>query len=204
MSKTWTFEGFAEHTNDIPDFPRGLLNSVFRDANDRLDGILVDHITTLLYGQGALKAIPPYKYFNIFRERAIFRPQDNLKFIFHAAQNGYEFAAGIDDNISHQGVSMEFDYSARLKFFMDYTHSRTVDVSRLIATNYTVDDAVDHHNVYSSLDYKINASTVLRSEYGVFGMGANTPLVPPYSTTTFSLPTLDTEHLFRVSLTGEF
>lgn len=204
MNDTWTFEGFAERTNDIPDFPRGLLNSAFRDASDRVDGLLVDHVTLLLYNQGALKAIPPYEYFNVFRERAIFRPHEDLKFILHAAQNEYDFAAGIDDNISHEGVSVEFDYSKQLKFFFDYTHSRTVDVPRLIATNYSQVDKAEHHNFYGSFDYKLNSSTVFRSEYGVFGLGFNSPKVTPYSTESFSLPTLDTEHLLRVSLTGEF
>ena len=203
-SEYWTFEGFYERTNDVPDFPRGLLNDAFRDANDRVDGLLIDHITTFLYGQRALDAIPPYDYFNIFRERIVFQPQPDLKFILHMAQNGYDFASGIDENVNHQGLSVEYDYSEKMKLFFDYTHSRVVDVPYLIASNYTREITRDHHNVYGSLDYKLNSATVFRAEYGVFGMGTNTPLVTPYSTTGFSLPTLDTEHLFRVSLTGDF
>lgn len=204
INAKWTAEGFYERTNDIPDFPRGLLNDVFRDANDRLDNLMVDHITSFLYNQGALDAIPPYRYFNIFRERLVFRPEEYLKFTLHMAQNGYKFAAGIDDNVNHEGISAEYEYSKKLSFFIDYTHSRVMDVPKLINTNYSVYETRDHHNVYGSMDYKINPSAVLRSEYGVFGMGSNTPLVTPYSVTTFSLPTLDTERLFRVSLTGEF
>lgn len=200
----WTFEGFYERTNDVPDFPRGLLNGAFRNSNDRIDGILIDRITTLLYGQRALGAVPPYDYFNIFRQRVVFKPEQYLKFTFHAAQNGYEFAGGIDDSVSHEGLSVEFDVTDRVKLFLDYTHSRVVDLPHFIASNYTAKVEEDHHNVYGSFDYKINSSTVFRAEYGVFGMGTNTPLVTPYSTTGFSLPTLDTEHLFRVSLTGDF
>ena len=200
----WTVEGYYEYTNDIPDFPRGILNGAFRDANDRIDGLLLDHVTTFLYGQRALGAVPPYDYFSIFRERVVFQPEENLKFTLHMAQNGYKPAAGIDDNVNHQGLSVEYGYSERLSFFADFTHSRILDIPKLIATNYTEAEVRDHYNVYGSFDYKINSSTVFRSEYGVFGMGSNTPQVTPYSVTSFSLPTVDTEHLFRVSLTGEF
>ncbi len=200
----WTFEGFYERTNDVPDFPRGLLNGAFRNSNDRLDGLLLDNVTTFLYGQRALDAIPPYDYFNVFRERIVFKAQDNLKFIVHMAQNGYKFAGGIDDNVNHEGLSIEFDPTDKVKLFFDYTHSRVVDLPHFVATQFTEEIVRDHHNLYTSLDYRINSSTVFRSEYGVFGMGANTPLVTPYSVTTFSLPTLDTEHLFRVSLNGDF
>lgn len=200
----WTFEGYYERTNDIPDFPRGLLNGAFRDANDRVDGLLIDRVTTFLFGQSRLGAAPPYDYFNIFRERILFKPQENLKFTLHLAQNEYKFAGGIDDNISHEGISVEFDASKRMKFFFDYTHSRVVDLPHFVATDFAEKVVRGHHNLYGSFDYRINSSAVFRSEYGVFGLGANSPQVTPYSVTTFSLPTLDTEHLFRVSLNGEF
>ncbi len=204
FNEQWTAEGFYEYTNDVPDFPRGILNGAFRDANDRIDGLLVDHVTTFLYGQRALGGIPPYDYFSIFRERLVWQPEKWLKFTLHAAQNGYDAAAGIDDNVNHEGLSVQFDFSERLSFFADFTHSRVLDVPQLIATNYTVSEMRDHYNFYGSFDYRISASTVFRGEYGVFGMGSNTPQVTPYSVTGFSLPAIDTEHLFRVSLTGDF
>jgi opacity protein-like surface antigen len=204
VNDQWTTEGFWEYTNNIPDFPRGLLNASFRDANDRIDGLLFDRITNLLYGQAALGAVPPYEFFHIVRERVIYSPQENLKFTFHAAQNGYKYAAAIDDNVNHQGLSISYDYSKKLSFFFDYTHSQMYNLSRLIDTNYTEQTYEGHHNIYASMDYRINASTVFRAEYGVFGLGLDAPLVSPYSVTSFSLPTLDTEHLFRVSLTGDF
>jgi|GEM_PF-1087539 len=204
INKQWTVEGIFERTNDVPDFPRGLLNGTFRDRNDVVEGILLDHVTTFLYGQSALEAVPPYNYFNIVRERIIYRPDDNVTFTFHAAQNGYKYAGGIDDTINHQGISVSFNAFKKCDFFFDYTHSMVVDVPRFIATNYNERVYESHHNVYSSVDYRINSGTVFRAEYGVFGMGSNAPLVNPYSTSGFSLPTIDTEHLFRVSLTGEF
>ncbi len=204
FNKQWTAEGFVERTNDLSDFPRGLLNSSFRDANDRVDGLLIDHVTNFLYSQGPLGGIPPYKYFTIVRERVIYKPEDRTTITFHAAQNSYKFAGGIDDNINHQGVSVTFKPNDKATFFMDYTHSMQIDLPRLIATSLTESDFGDHHNFYASVDYKLNASQLLRAEYGVFGMGSNTPLVTPYSTGTFSLPTIDTEHLLRVSLTGDF
>ncbi len=200
----WTAEGVYERSNDLSDFPRGLLNNTFRDANDRVDGLLIDHVTTFLYGQSALGAVPPYRYHNLWKERVIYKPEENLSFIFHAAQNGYKFAGGIDDNINHQGLSVSYAYSDRLSFFFDYTHSRQIDLPRLVATGYAQEVYDEHHNVYMSMDYRLNSSAIFRAEYGVFGMGSNTPQVNSYSTTSFSLPTIDTEHLFRVSLTGDF
>ncbi|MBI4431992.1 MAG: hypothetical protein HY592_00715 [Candidatus Omnitrophica bacterium] len=204
LNNQWTAEGILEVTNDLSDFPRGLLNDTFRDANDRVDGLLIDRVTTFLYDQGPLGGAPPYEYFTITKERLIYEPKNTLKFIFHAAQNGYKFAAGIDDNINHQGVSVAYDASKKLSFFADYTHSRQIDLPHLIASSLRESVFRHHHNVYFSADYRINAATVFRAEYGVFGMGHNTPLATPYSTTGFSLPTIDTEHLVRLYLQGEF
>ncbi len=137
----------------------------------------------------------------------IYRPDERVTFTFHSAQNSYKFAAGIDDNINHQGLSVAYQTSKSLKFFMDYTRSSLIDVPNLIASNFNVNNLMDyneHHNFYASMDYRINASQVFRAEYGVFGLGFNAPQVSPYSTASFSLPTIDTEHLFRVSLTGDF
>ncbi len=204
LNTQWTAEAVYERTNDIPDFPRGLLNSSFRDANDRVDGLLLDHVTNLLYGQGPLGGVPPYEYFTIFRERLIFKPDPRVTFTAHAAQNSYRYASAIDDNVNHQGLSVALEPTKRLAIFADVTHSMQIDLPKLIASNYVTHDFADHLNAYASMDYRINAATVFRAEYGVFGFGTNTPLVTPYSTTGFTLPTIDTEHIFRVSLTGDF
>ena len=118
--------------------------------------------------------------------------------------NGYHFAGGIDDNMNHEGISVGYNYSEKLAFFMDYTHSRQVDIPNLVASSYSKEKYDDHHNVYVSADYRINSSTVFRAEYGVFGLGSASAEDLPYSVTSLSLPTLDTEHLLRVSLTGDF
>lgn len=204
LNPQWTAEGFVERTNDLSDFPRGLLNSTFRDANDRVDGLLLDHLTNFLYGQGPLGGVPPYEYFTITRERLIWKPDPRVTVTFHAAQNGTKYAGGIDDNVNHQGVGVAFSPSKKWTFFADYTHSNQIDLANLVASNYTVHDFEDHHNVYASLDYRLNSATVFRAEYGAFGLGSDAPVVTPYSVTTFSLPTVDTEHLLRVSLTGDF
>jgi hypothetical protein len=204
FNKKWTAEGIVERSNDLPDFPRGLLNGTFRDANDRVDGILTDHVTTFLYSQGPLGGVPPYEYFSIIKERLYWRPENNITVTFHATQNGYKFYGGIDDNINHQGVSVAMDVSKKLSLFADYTHSVLIDLPRQISNGMGTSDLSDHHNLYGSLDYRINAATVFRAEYGVFGLGSDTPQVTPYSTSAFSLPTIDTEHLLRVSLTGDF
>ncbi|OIO37317.1 MAG: hypothetical protein AUJ72_04765 [Candidatus Omnitrophica bacterium CG1_02_46_14] len=204
FNSQWAAEGAYERSNDIPDFPRGLLNGNFRDSNDRIDGLLFDHLTSFLYGQQALGGVPPYAYFNVFRERLTFRPNEKTAVAFHSAQNSYRFAAGLDDNVNHEGLSVTYDYSKKVSFFMDVTHSQVIDLPKLIATNYAEKDYRGHENFYTSMDYRINASTVFRAEYGVFGLGLYAPQSNPYSAVGFSLPTIDTEHLVRVSLTGDF
>ncbi len=204
VNPRWTAEGIVELTNAVPDFPRGLLSDVFKDANDRIDGILNDRMKVFLYGQSALGGAPPYPYFHIVKGRLINQRTDNLKLILHATSNGYKPAGGIDDNITHMGLSASYDYSKKWSFFADYTVSWIYDVPKLIASNYAAQDYGAHHNVYLSMDYRLNSATVFRAEYGVFGLGANSPYDNPYTSTTFSLPTIDTEHLLRFSLDGQF
>ena len=202
VNPQWTTQGIFERTNAIPDFPRGLLNDSSSGAVDRVDGILIDRINTFLYSQGRIGASAPYSYFNIYKGRVMYKPEESLAFTFHAAKNDYKFAGGIDDNITHAGVSAGYGYSKNLNFFMDYTFSKQVDVSEMVVSN--VEDYRGHNNLYFSMDYRLKSSAILRAEYGVFGFGSNTPLVNPYSVTSFYLPTLDTEHLLRLSLNGEF
>ena len=204
LNSRWTVEGIAERTNAIPDLPRSLLNDFTKSANDRVDGLLIDHISTFLYGQSTLKAVPPYDYFNIFKERVMYRPADNVTFTLHAAQNGYHFAGGIDDNINHVGLSAEFVCEKKWSYFADYTLSKQVDLPHLILSNFTDEEDKYHHNVYLSADYWINPATKFRVEYGAFDLGISDKDRKPYSASTFSLPTIDTEHLVRASLTGDF
>ena len=61
-----------------------------------------------------------------------------------------------------------------------------------------------HHNFYANVDYRINAASIFRAEYGVFGLGGDQLVGNSYAPSAFSLPTIDTEQLFRVSLIGDF
>ncbi len=204
INPRWTAEGIVEYANNIPDFPRGLLNEFSKDVNDRVDGIITDRIVNFLYDQSALKAAPPYPYYTVTKERVIYTPQKNLAFTLHATQNTYRFAGGIDDNINHVGLSAAFQYNAKLSFFADCTFSQQIDIPKLIATNLAESDYDGHQNFYASMDYKLNSSTVFRAEYGVFGLGTSSADASPYSVSSFTLPAIDTEHLFRMSLTGDF
>jgi hypothetical protein len=207
LNPQWTAEGIVERTNAVPAFPRGLLNDVTKSANDRVDGLLIDHLSVYLYGQSNLKALPPYNYFNITKERLIYKPLNELALTLHATQNGYDYAGGIDDNVNHVGLSAEYSYGSKWDFFADYTYSYFVDVSHYIASNFVEETMTGHHNIYFSADYLINPKTQFRAEYGVFGIGngyESSDVSTAYSSTTFSLPTIDTEHLFRASLSGDF
>lgn len=200
-----TVEGVYEYTNAIPDFPRGLLNEFYRNPVERVDGILLDRMQNFMYSQGGvLKAAPPYDFFNIWRERVIYRPESRVTWTLHAAQNEYLAAGGIDDNINHVGLGVEFVQSKKLRWFADYTYSRQIDLPRYVATAEREAIFGGHHNFYASFDYRLNAATVLRGEYGVFLLNSPLAVTNPYNAGFFSLATIDTEQLFRVSLTGEF
>jgi hypothetical protein len=105
--------------------------------------------------------------------------------------------------VNHQGISVDWQIDRNWAIFCDYSHSVVGDVAKLIDTNLAVLDYVDHHNFYSRLRYRINTSTHLNMEYGVFGRtfyeGSDALPASEYEASTFSLPTLDTEHLFRMS-----
>ncbi len=211
MNPEWTFEGYHEITNDVPDFPRGLLNFTFRDAPGVVENILIDRLQSGFYGQPQLGGIPRYEYFNITRERVVYTPDERVRVTFHAAQNGYKWAAGIDDNVNHQGVAIEVTCSKKWVFFADYTHSNQLNLPLAENTGFVENRFEGHHNIYASLDYKVSPHQLLKMEYGVFGIGgglsSNTGglvTTQTYSPISFSLPTIDTEHLFRLSLTGEF
>lgn len=204
VSRELTAEGILERSNAIPDFPRGLMAEFSQLPNDRVDGLLLDRMQTFLYGQGAVKGVPPYPYFTITKERLVYTPDNRLTYILHATQNSYKFSGGIDDNINHVGLSIALAYNKKLSMFFDYTYSHQVDVPKLIATNFAEASYDGHHNFYANLDYRINAHQLLRLEYGVFGWGTNGPILSPYSTSSFMLPTIDTEHLLRASLSGDF
>ncbi len=206
----WTVSGTFEVTNDIPEFPRGLLNNTY------LTSAHIDPYTPswALYRQQAflyrqdIFGLPPYDYFTIVKERVVYRHTEDLQFIFHAAQNTYTLWAPVDDNVEHQGISVDWQITDRWSAFFDYTHTHLADVPKLIANNFTRLDFDDHHNIYTRLRYRINTNAVLTAEYGAFGQtfyeGSDALPATAYAVTTFALPTVDTEHLFRLSLDGEF
>lgn len=206
----WTVAGSYELTNDIPDFPRGILNNVYATTmfpDPNRSGLWLYRNQTFLYRQDIFD-LPPYDYFSIVKERVTYRHNENLQFIFHAAQNTYTLWAPIDDNVEHQGISVDWQITDRWAAFFDYTHSHLGDIPKLISTGYNTLEFEDNHNFYSRFRYRINSNARLTMEYGVFGQtfyeGSDALPVSAYSVTTFSLPTVDTEHLFRLSLDGEF
>lgn len=205
----WTAEASYTRTNDIPDFPRGLQNNVYLNnpVPDPEDPhILIDQIQYFLYHQ-YIYDLPPYDYFSIVKEKVVFKPRSDLELTFHAAQNSYKLWGPIDEMFNHQGLSLDYKMSDRVSLFIDYTHSVMGDIPKLIATNYLELDYRDHHNVYANLRYKIKPSMYLKVMFGVFGetvgSGFARPL-NPFSVSELSLPTIDTEHLFRVCLEGTF
>ena len=209
----WIFESSYSRTNDIPDFPRGLQNDVFLNSvlpDPDNPNIKLDRIQPFLFSQ-YIYGLPPYNYFSIVKERVVYKPTDDMQFIFHAAQNSNRLWGPVDENVNHQGISIDYQISDKWSLFTDYTHSVIADIPHFIATqNNDIPELNfnDHHNVYGILKYEINPNTKLNIEYGMFGKtlyeGSAAVPINPFAVTTFSLPTIDTEHLVRVSLEGEF
>ena len=198
LTNVVTLQGIYERTNDYPDFPRGLLNSSYETTRP-VDGVLEDRLVTFAYDQN-LFPLPPYESYNIFKARIIYRPINEIELSLQHTHNGFKFAGPVDDNINHEAIEFAYIPNQKLRLELKYIISRFIDINkRRMGEEFPYDR---HYNFAGRLDYNLNKNSTLILEYGTFGYYE--PASGPYSAVPWTLSTVDTEHMFRVSLKGTF
>ncbi len=196
-------EGIYERTNDPGDFPRGLLNTSWYE-DEVIDGITYDKVVPSLYDQMFFD-LPPYNYYSIVRMRFILQALDNLKFIFSATKNSNKYEAGIDDNVNHFGLEVDYQPNQKLSLGFKYTYSRMNDLYEQVKRYDEIKPAIPsssyrgHHNLFLSAQYHLNADETFEFLFGEF-VGYN----DPYFAGKWSLSALDTQHLVRLYYRRKF
>jgi hypothetical protein len=189
-------EGIYERTNDTLDFPRGLLNDVFVTTEAK-DGQVWDKIVPFLYDQKFFD-MPPYHYYHIAKTRLIYTPVKEWEFILRYTFNENKHASGIDDNINHTALEINYMPTAKWTLWFKYIYSRLIDIYK--QNKYQHSDFYEgHHNAFFGSEYRLTKDESFTLLYGEF-VGYN----DPYQQANWTLSALDTQHIFRIFYKREF
>lgn len=193
-----SLEGIYERSNDLPDFPRGLLNDTAYIGTKTEGGITYDVEGSQLYQQGIFP-LPPYDYFNVYKVKLTLKPSEDLTLRLNYTRNSFKYAGPVDDNINHRALEVDYGLGEKWGFSFRYVYSKFIDVYlQSIGEGIHYDG---HHNFYAEARYDIDDNKRLRVQYGTFGYF--NPAAGEYST-SWSLATVDTEHLVRIFVSGKF
>lgn len=204
LSKKWSIEGIFERTNDYSGFPQAVLAYLATSEEHVaiIDGIIFDEPIPTLSEDVVNKNIyplPPYKYYNVIRGKMSYEPTHSLKIMLTHTYNEDKFACGMDDNINHSGLAIEYDKNS-FSVGISYTYSKLEDLYRegdSINTHYG-----SHHNIYAKCEYDLGKQNMLIIQYGV---GWEHPSATSrYSAIPWALPALDTQHLLRITFDGKW
>ncbi len=194
--------GIWEHTNDYTvgydNFPRGNLNSTtfstFRDY-----GKVYRTEDLYLYSQD-LFPLPPYEFYNIFKTGLRVNPMENLEIYLDYTRNEFKSAGQIDDNINHIGLEVSYLPTKKIGLAFKYTYSKWNDLT-LMQQGYS-GYYLGHHNVFTEFRYMPSLDSEFVMQYGESGTTAlATAFVDPFGS---SLPTLNTQHIFRLFYRKKF
>jgi hypothetical protein len=185
-----------EHSNDTTlaydNFPRGFSWTSFStyyeyDKKYRKE----------IYGLNYVNQfpLPPYPYFDIFKVGMGIRPKDNLEIYLDYTYNEYKWAQIIDDNMNHFGIEVAYFPLKKLGLYLRYAYiPKVFDISEL-NDNKEVRER-SHQYVFSEIRLRIDKESELVAQYGVgstAGIGTST-----YTPFGGGVPTLDTQHIFRI------
>jgi len=186
------WENIYERTNDPNDCPRGLLNNSYVSSETK-NGMLLDKLVPFLYDQGFFD-LPPYDYYGIYKTKLIYQPFSKLTGILSFTKNDDKHAIGLDDNINHIGLELDYRHSAKLLLGFKYIYSRVIDLYRQNKGEGVHYDG--HHNIFMEMDYSIDEYQKFVLEFGEFV--AYTPIEGLYEPGKWSLSALDTQHILRM------
>ncbi len=196
FSEELSWIGICERTNDPLDFPRGLLNDT-SVTTENADGQTWDKVVPFLYDQQFFN-LPPYRYYHIAKTKFIFTPTEAWKYILGYTYNQNKHASGINDDINHVGLEVDYIPTDKLTFWFKYIYSRLIDVYK--QNKYQSSEYYEsHHNVFFGTEYKINPDESFSLLYGEF-VGYD----DPYEQSKWTLSALDTQHIFRLFYKRKF
>jgi hypothetical protein len=191
-----------EHSNDVTlaydNFGRGLLDWTSADTFTQEGKEFREKIFGLYY-QDAFPQ-PPYPYFDIFKVGLGFRPTDKINLYLDYTRNEYNWAQIIDENMNHIGVSASYLPTEKLGFYLRYVYSKVNDLSELNEDSRVVKRT--HHTVFSEVRFRLEKTSELIAQYGVGNSGGI--LESTYTPFGGGVPTLDTQHIFRVYYRKKF
>lgn len=194
--------GVWEHTNDTTvatdNFPRGLLNSSsFTTFTDQDDVIRIPSLS--LFGQGFFPQ-PPYPFFDIFRAGLLVEPVEGVQLALDWTRNEFEHAGQIDDNLNHVGLMAAWSPMKRLIVAGRYVTSWAVDIAD--ENGGAGKRFTRRHALFARLMWQCSDDSKLMVDFGEAAIGPSTLFtVDPYGD---YYPTLDTEHLVRITYTNTF
>ena len=198
LMENLAWEGVYERTNDPGDCPRGLLNNSYVTTETK-NGMYLDKMVPFLYDQGFFD-LPPYNYYGICETKLIYKPFSKLTGILSFTKNDDKHAIGIDDNINHIGLELDYQHNKKLLFGFKYIYSRVIDLYRQQNGEGVHYDG--HRNIFVNMDYSIDEYQKFVMEFGEFV--AYTPIEDLYAPGKWSLSTLDTQHILRMYYNRKF
>jgi len=143
---------------------------------------------------------PPYPYFDIFKAGIGIRPREDLEIYLDYTRNEYEWAQLIDDNMNHVGLEIGYTPVKKLGFYLRYVYSRANDIFE--ANSDGVVNKHSHHDIFSEVRLMLKDNSELVAQYGVGNIaGIAYTTYSPYGG---GVPTLDTQHIFRVYYRRKF
>ncbi|MFH0753451.1 MAG: hypothetical protein V2A70_02655 [Candidatus Omnitrophota bacterium] len=199
LSQVW------EYSNDMTlgtdNFPQGLYNSSsYRTytENGRVYRVPVPY----LYSQGIFPQAP-YAYHNVFKTVLHVQPTDIWDVCFDYTRNPNKFAGQIDDNMNHIGVETSLVPNKNLGFYARYTMSRGYDLNKINQATPELKYRT-YHNMFLETRYIAPKDNTFSLSYGVgpsyfVNTSATNPLLAFYM-----VPTLETEHIIRLSYEKKF
>jgi len=198
LMENLAWEGVYERTNDPQDCPRGLLNDSYVSTETK-NGMLLDKMVPFLYDQGFFD-LPPYDYYSIYKTKLIYKPFSRLTGILSFTRNIDKHAIGLDDNINHIGLELDYQHNEKLSFGFKYTYSKVIDIYRQNKGEGVHYDG--HNNIFVNMNYAIDEYQKFVMEFGEFV--AYTPMEGLYEPGKWSLSTLDTQHILRMYYNRKF
>ncbi len=137
-------------------------------------------------------------YYNIIKSKLTYQPVKELEFIASYTYNENRYTTGLDDNINHAGFETTYKPMDKLSFWLKYAFSRVEDVYKQQQFGGS-DFYESHHNFFLGSEYKFNPDSSFTFLYGEYAGYSN-----PYQQSTWTLSTLDTQHIFRLIYKRKF